>query len=163
RRAVIAAASDAAYTTAAALREAGMDVVAIVERRAQAAASTAARGIRIMMGAAVTGVIGRRAVRGCHVQLSAGSRAAGARSERLDCDLILTAGGFAPAVHLHSQAGGRLRWLAEEAMFVPDGAARGLVSVGACAGGVKPGLAQAHATAGGGASARGETAPPPAA
>src|SRR5262249_59931630 len=97
RRAVIAAASDAAYTTAAALREAGMDVVAIVERRAQAAASTAARGIRIMMGAAVTGVIGRRAVRGCHVQLSAGSRAAGARSERLDCDLILTAGGFAPA------------------------------------------------------------------
>jgi sarcosine oxidase subunit alpha len=37
-------------------------------------------------------------------------------------------------VHLHSQAGGKLRWLEDAAMFVPDGNAPGLVSVGACAG-----------------------------
>jgi sarcosine oxidase subunit alpha len=159
RRVVIAAASDSAYAAAAALRAAGMDVVAIVERRANVAAAAAARGVRVMTGAALSGVIGRRAVRGCHVQVMAGDRAGGAHRERLDCDLILTAGGFAPAVHLHSQAGGRLRWLPAEAMFVPEGAAAGLVSVGACAGVFSHEVARAHATAVGEAVARGR--PPP--
>jgi sarcosine oxidase subunit alpha len=160
RRAVIAAACDSAYTTAAALRAAGMDIVAIIERRAPAAVAAEVPGVRILTGAAVMGVIGRRAVRGCDVQAAA-PRAGGARHERLDCDLILSAGGFAPAVHLHSQAGGRLRWLAEEAMFVPDGAAPGLVSVGACAGVFDREAARAHATVVGEAVARGQ--PPPAA
>jgi len=151
RRAVIAAASDSAYTAAAALRAAGTDIVAIVERRANAAAAATARGVRVITDAGVSGVIGRRAVRGCHVR--------GTGRERLDCDLILTAGGFAPAVHLHSQAGGRLRWLAAEAMFVPDGAAPGLVSVGACAGVFGHEVARAHATAVGEALARGRPAP----
>jgi len=159
RRAVIAAASDSAYTAAAALRAAGIDVVAVIERRAQAAAAAEARGMRVIPGA-VTGVIGTRAVRGCHVQ-GASERVAGARGERLDCDLILSAGGFAPAVHLHSQAGGKLRWLAEEAMFVPDGSAPGLVSVGACAGVFNHEVARAHAVAVGEALARGHPAPPP--
>jgi sarcosine oxidase subunit alpha len=158
RRAVIAAASDSAYTRAAALQAAGMDVVAIVDRRAEAAAAAGAPGVRVMTGTAVTGVIGRRAVRGCHVQ-PVDSRSGGARGERLECDLILTAGGFAPAVHLHSQAGGRLRWLAEEAMFVPDGAAPGLVSVGACAGVFDHEAAHAHASAVGEAVARGQPRP----
>ncbi|HUA90162.1 MAG TPA: glycine cleavage T C-terminal barrel domain-containing protein, partial [Steroidobacteraceae bacterium] len=69
--------------------------------------------------------------------------------------------GFAPAVHLHSQAGGRLRWVSECAMFVPDGGAPGLMSVGACAGVFGPEAALAHASATGTALARGE-APPPA-
>jgi len=158
RRAVIAAASDSAYTTAAALRAAGIDIVAIIERRSAAAVAAEARGVRVLTGAAITRVIGRRAVRGCEVQ-EAASRAGGAHRERLDCDLILTAGGFAPAVHLHSQAGGRLRWLAEESMFVPDGPAPGLVSVGACAGVFDREVARAHATAVGEAVARGEPLP----
>ena len=160
RRAVIAAASDSAYTVAAALQTAGVDIVAIIERRAQAPAVAETRGIRIVTSAAISGVIGRRAVRGCEIEVTAGDRAGAAR-QRLDCDLILTAGGFAPAVHLHSQAGGRLRWVAAEAMFVPDGAARGLVSVGACAGVFDQEAARAHAAAVGEAVARGQ--PPPAA
>ncbi|HEY1875184.1 MAG TPA: 2Fe-2S iron-sulfur cluster-binding protein [Steroidobacteraceae bacterium] len=155
RRAVIAAASDSAYAMAAALRATGMDIVAIVERRAHAPTAPEAHDVRILSGAALTAVIGARAVRGCQV------RVGGDGVEQLDCDLILTAGGFAPAVHLHSQAGGRLRWLPAEAMFVPDGAAPGLVSVGACAGVFNPEVARAHATAVGEAIARGE--PPPAA
>jgi sarcosine oxidase subunit alpha len=155
RRAVIAAASDSAYAMAGALRAAGIDIVAIVERRAHAPTAAEARGVRIMPGAALTAVIGARAVRGCQV------RVGGEGAERLDCDLILTAGGFAPAVHLHSQAGGRLRWLPAEAMFVPDGAAPGLVSVGACAGVFNHEVARAHATAVGEAVASGQ--PPPAA
>jgi sarcosine oxidase, subunit alpha len=159
RRAVIATASDAAYTLAAALRAAGTDIVAIVDRRAGARADAEARGVRVMTGATITGVVGARAVRGCHVQVASSDRSTGARSERLECDLILTSAGFAPAVHLHSQAGGRLRWLAEEAMFVPDGRPPGLMSVGACAGVFNHEVARAHATAVGEALARGQALP----
>jgi sarcosine oxidase, subunit alpha len=158
RRAVIAAASDSAYGLAAALRAAGTEIVAIVDRRPGAAA-VEARGIRVMNGAAIAAVVGRRAVRGCDVRRLAGGSEASARGERLECDLILNSGGFAPAVHLHSQAGGRVRWLEGEAMFVPDGAAPGLVSVGACAGVFNAEVTRAHAAAVGEAVARGQPAP----
>ena len=48
-------------------------------------------------------------------------------------------------MHLHSQAGGKLRWVSESAMFVPDGAAGNLTSVGACAGVFAPQALAAHA------------------
>src|SRR5207302_1159965 len=83
----------------------------------------------------------------------------GGRGERLHCDLILNAGGCAPAVHLHSQAGGKLRWVAESAMFVPDGAAPGLTSVGACAGVLAHAPAVSHAAEVGEALARGGVPP----
>ena len=159
RRAVIAAGSDAAYSLAAQLRAAGIDPVAIVDRRAGAAPGAEARGVRVLRGAAITAVHGARGVRGCRVQRTEGTRAARAASERFDCDLILNAGGFAPAVHLHSQAGGRLRWLEEESMFVPDGSAPGFASVGACAGVFDHEAARSHAMAVGEALAHGR--PPP--
>jgi len=159
RRAVIAAASDAAYRCAAALRSAGIEIVAIVDRRAGAPDGAEARGMRVLKGAAITRVVGARAVRGCHVQVAPPERSTGAGSERLECDLILTSAGFAPAVHLHSQAGGRLRWLAEESMLVPDGHPSGLVSVGACAGVFNREVARAHATVVGEAVARGQVLP----
>ncbi len=87
------------------------------------------------------------------------SAESGARPERLECDLILSAGGHAPAVHLHSQAGGRLRWLAESAMFVPDGAAPGVYSAGACAGIFSRDTLVNHASELGAALAKGSAAP----
>ena len=159
RRAVISAASDSAYAVAAALRAAGTEIVAIIDRRGDSAAGAEAHGIRVVGGAAITAVHGRRAVRGCDVRSLAGGPGASARRERLECDLILNSGGFAPAVHLHSQAGGRLRWLDGQAMFVPDGPAPGVVSVGACAGVFDPEVARAHAAAVGEATARGQPAP----
>jgi sarcosine oxidase subunit alpha len=84
----------------------------------------------------------------------------GARPERLECDLILSAGGHAPAVHLHSQAGGKLRWVEESAMFVPDGAAPGLWSAGAGAGIFDRDTVVSHAAELGRALARGGPVPP---
>ena len=159
QRAVIAAASDAAYGVAAALRASGTEIVAIIDRRTDSPAAEEVGAVPVMHGTAITRVLGRRSVRGCHVQRVAAGSAATPRGERLDCDLILNAGGFAPAVHLHSQAGGRLRWLAGEAMFVPDGTAPGLVSVGACAGVFSQEVARAHAAAVGEAVARGQAFP----
>jgi len=154
RRAVIVANSDSAYQQARALERAGIEIVAIVDRREESAASE--EGLRVMRAAALTAVHGTRAVRGCTVEPLAGR----GRRERLDCDLILQAGGHAPAVHLHSQAGGRLRWLEESAMFVPDGQAPGLTSVGACAGVFSRAAAVTHAQEVGSALARGRIPPP---
>jgi sarcosine oxidase subunit alpha len=154
RRAVIAANSDSAYERAVALRDAGVEIVAVVDRREGSTAGERSHGLRVITGAALSAVLGTRAVRGCTV-----TPLAGGRGERLRCDLILNAGGYAPAVHLHSQAGGKLRWLGESAMFVPDGAAPGLVSVGACAGVFARGPAVSHAAATGEALALGRAPP----
>ncbi len=154
RRAVIAANSDSAYERAVALRDAGVVIVAVVDRREESTASERSHGLRVITGAALSAVLGTRAVRGCTV-----TPLAGGRGERLRCDLILNAGGYAPAVHLHSQAGGKLRWLGESAMFVPDGAAPGLVSVGACAGVFARGPAVSHAAETGEALALGRAPP----
>jgi sarcosine oxidase subunit alpha len=83
----------------------------------------------------------------------------GSRRETFECDTILSAGGFAPAVHLHSQAGGKLQWLEDSAMFVPDGNPAGMVSVGACAGVFNRDSALNHAAEVGRALARGSAVP----
>jgi sarcosine oxidase subunit alpha len=115
--------------------------------------------VRVLRGAGIAKVSGTISVRGLTI-ISA--EAVGARPETIECDSILSAGGHAPAVHLHSQAGGKLRWLEDSAMFVPDGSPPcGLVSVGACAGIFDRDTALNHAAEVGRAAARGT--PPPAA
>jgi sarcosine oxidase subunit alpha len=158
RRVAIAANSDSAYRVAESLRSAGIEVTALIDRREAAdigASAEALAGVRIFQNAGISKVAGGRAVRASRILGADG------RETTIDCDAILSAGGHAPAVHLHSQAGGRLRWLADSAMFVPDGAAPGLVSVGACAGVFGREPARAHAALVGAAVARG--AAPPAA
>jgi sarcosine oxidase subunit alpha len=155
RRAVIAAGCDNAYALAAGLRAAGIEIVALLDAREATPVSEMARDLRVVTGAQIVAVAGARGVRGCRIVRGARG---GARA--LECDLILSTGGYAPAVHLHSQAGGKLRWLEESAMFVPDGAAPGLVSVGACAGAFARAAAVAHAAAVGEAAAHGRTPPP---
>jgi sarcosine oxidase subunit alpha len=130
RHVVIAANSDSAYGVAESLRGAGVNIVALVDRRARADIGVDGTSFRTLDRAGITKVDGSASVRGCTV-VSVG---AAGRPETFYCDAILSAGGYAPAVHLHSQAGGKLRWLEDAAMFVPDGHAPGLVSVGACAG-----------------------------
>ena len=153
-RAVIAAGCDNAYAVAAGLRAAGVEIAALVDRRAATPASEAVRDFRVLTDAGLVAVSGGRGVRGCTV--ASGERG---RTERIECDLILNAGGFTPAVHLHSQAGGTLRWLEEPGMFVPDGAAPGVTSVGACAGAFARAAALSHAAEAGIALAHGRAAP----
>ncbi|HEY3658445.1 MAG TPA: 2Fe-2S iron-sulfur cluster-binding protein [Steroidobacteraceae bacterium] len=168
-RVVIVTNSDSAYRVADSLRGAGVNVVALVDRRSPADigadAATGATGasrahgasVRVLRGAGIAKVSGTISVRGLTI-ISA--EAVGARPETIECDSILSAGGHAPAVHLHSQAGGKLRWLEDSAMFVPDGSPPcGLVSVGACAGIFDRDAALNHAAEVGRAAARGT--PPP--
>jgi sarcosine oxidase subunit alpha len=158
QRVVIAANCDSAYQVAHSLRAAGVDVIALVDRRPLADIDAETAHVRAIASAGIAKV-GGKTVQNCTV---ISTETVGARPERLECDLILSAGGYAPAVHLHSQAGGRLRWVEESAMFVPDGAAPGVWSAGACAGIFARDAVVNHAAELGIALARGGTPPPPA-
>jgi sarcosine oxidase subunit alpha len=156
RRLLIAANSDSAYRVADALCAAGVAVAALVDRRSPADIGSSSAAVRVMRNCAIATVRGGTAVRGCSV---ISTDAPGARPESFDCDVILSAGGYAPAVHLHSQAGGKLRWLPDAAMFVPDGGAAQLASVGACAGVFDRATARSHAGEVGRALAMGSEPP----
>ena len=155
KRAVVAAACDNAYAIAAGLRSAGVEIAALIDAREASPVSEAARDFRVVTAARLASVSGARGVRGCGIVPGRGGR-----GFSLECDLILSSAGYAPAVHLHSQAGGKLRWLEEESMFVPDGGAPGVTSVGACAGAFARAAAVTHAAEVGEALARGRAAPP---
>ena len=155
QRVVIAANSDSAYQVAASLRAAGVNVIALVDRRPHADIGAALSQVRTFASAGIARVQGN-SVRSCTV---VSTDTVGAHPERLECDLILSAGGYAPAVHLHSQAGGKLRWVEESAMFVPDGAAPGVWSAGACAGIFDRDAVVNHAADLGAAVAVGQAAP----
>jgi sarcosine oxidase subunit alpha len=131
-----------------------VNVVALVDRRSPADIGATRADTRVLSEAGVAKVSGRNFVRACTVVY-----AGAGRSESIECDSILSAGGHAPAVHLHSQAGGKLRWFEPAAMFVPDGPAPGLVSVGACAGVFERDAALNHAADVGRALARGARSP----
>ncbi len=157
-RVVIAANSDQAYRVAESLTQLGIDVAALVDRRPRDAvgAGVPQAAGRVIHDAVICRVHGTRAVSGCMLK----STRPKAGEERIDCDAILSAGGFAPAVHLHSQAGGRLRWLDDAAMFVPDAPLAGFISVGACAGVFDGDALLEHAEAVGAAVAGGLPSPP---
>ena len=150
RRVVIATACDGGYDTARTLIANGVNVAAIVDHRTSAAAQESA-GVPVFRGSAIVAVEGQRAVRRVIV---AGQD--GGAVQRLDADCVASAGGWAPAVHLYSMAGGKLRWVDEAAMFVPERVLNGIASVGACAGVFDAAHALEHAEAVG----RGETLTP---
>src|SRR5216683_7993098 len=91
-RVVIAANSDSAYRVAASLRGAGVQVVALVDRRARADIGVDGTGFRTLTNAGIARVDGSTSVHGCtEVSIDAAGR-----PETFYCDSILSAGGHAP-------------------------------------------------------------------
>lgn len=137
RTAVVFTNNDAAYATALDLADAGAEVTAVVDVRAEAggAASEAvrARGIRVLHRHVLTDVVGRRSVQGVRVAARSGDGVAG-EGRLMDCDLVAVSGGLSPVVHLHSHPGGRTRFDEAKACVVPDTPVQGERSVGGAAG-----------------------------
>ena len=150
QRVVIAAACDSAYAVAASLERAGVQVAAIVDRRPESASRgrRAPSNVPIHFDSAIVAVRGSKAVQEVTVASNAGGS-----TDRIEADCVASAGGWTPAVNLYSMAGGKLRWVAESSMFVPDRALAGIACVGACAGVFDDAAAVDHAQAVG----RGET------
>ncbi|MGD9295253.1 MAG: sarcosine oxidase subunit alpha family protein [Roseobacter sp.] len=122
RRTVVVTNNDDAYRTAFALKEAGLDVPAILDARDADAPSAAKQradelGITVMRGHAVAKVKGSRKVEGVSVCLQEGS---GNVVKEIACDAVAMSGGWSPVVHLWSHCGGKLLWDEAQACFSPD-------------------------------------------
>jgi sarcosine oxidase subunit alpha len=99
-------------------------------------------GVPVFRSSAIVAVIGTRSVKRVAIADHEGGTV-----HQIEADCIASAGGWAPAVNLHSMAGGKLRWVDDAAMFVPAGGAPGVDSVGACAGVFDADAALTHAEA----------------
>ncbi len=139
-RVVLFTNNDAAYAAALDLAAAGARIEAIVDCRSEPSGSLPRRaremGLTIHDASLVVGTRGRLRVDRAWVMPLAGS---GGLPTPIACDTLLMSGGWSPAVHLHSQARGRLRFDERLAAFVPDGPLPAGRSAGACNG--TPGLA----------------------
>jgi sarcosine oxidase subunit alpha len=155
-RAVIATNNDDAYRTALALAEAGVAVACLCDARegvdGALARAVRARGIEVATGTVPRRALGGRAVEAVELQRRGGGK------RRVEADLLAVSGGWNPAVHLLAQSGGRLRFDAAEAAFVPESHVQPSRSVGACNGAfdLAAALAQGHAA---GTWAAGDAAP----
>ncbi|UWQ20513.1 sarcosine oxidase subunit alpha family protein [Jannaschia sp. W003] len=121
-RTVIVTNNDDAYRTARVLREAGLQVPAILDVRQNPSGplvnEVKALGVKVHAGRGVAHVIGRDRVRGVAVCDQAGE--GGAVLQEIRCDCLGMSGGWSPVVHLWSHCGGKLLWDEANAMFVPD-------------------------------------------
>jgi sarcosine oxidase, subunit alpha len=134
RQAVVFTTDDAAYAAALDLADAGVRITAVVDARPVAPpgwrAGCESRGIPVRAGQVVTGTAGVERVSAALVD-----------GEPVPCDLLLVSGGWSPAVHLFSQAGGTLRYDETLGAFLPDtpppasvaaGAANGVLDLAGC-------------------------------
>ena len=110
-RAVVVTNNDDAYRTAIAVKEAGLEVPAVLGARPAPVSPLIQRardlGIRVETGRAVAKVRGRARVEGVAVSAQAGE---GAVLEEIACDAVAMSGGWSPVVHLWSHCGGKLIW-----------------------------------------------------
>ena len=136
RRAIVVCNNDDAYRTALDLCHAGADVVITDLRNdAKGPLITAARnaGIEILQGHAIIAAFGNRRV--ARVEIAPVNDSVTAISGDIlhrDCDLIAMSGGLSPAVHLHSQARGKLQWDDAKLCFRPSATHEPSFNIGAC-------------------------------
>ncbi len=126
RRIVLFTNNDGAYEAGTVLAAAGAEVTVIDAREGS---ETGGESLTVLTGTRIRRTRGSRRV--CGVDLcDRDGRPAG----KLACDLLLMSGGWSPAVHLFSQAGGRLCFDDERQCFVPDTADQKVRCIGGAAG-----------------------------
>lgn len=134
RRVVVATNNDSAYAAAADLRAAGIEVVALLDSRAEPGVAAPA-GLRVKLSAAPTDTRGASVVTAVEFhRVDASGKAIDGTSQSLACDALLVSGGCNPTVHLFSQAGGSLRFDESLQAFVPARPAQHERAVGTAAG-----------------------------
>jgi len=120
-RTVVITNNDDAYRTAIAIKQAGLDVPAILDARSSATGelpeAARALGIRVEIGRGVSKILGGKSVTGVAACAQAGE---GAVLETIACDCVAMSGGWSPVVHLWSHCGGKLDWDEDNALFRPD-------------------------------------------
>ncbi len=125
KRVIIATNNDDAYKTASALKNAGAEIVAILDARPAPAGSQF--GFPAHNNAAVLSVKGAR-----HC-LKSVTAMVGGTAKSWNADLLAVSGGFTPVVHLHSQSGGSLDWNDAAQAFVPATSRQNVSTIGGAA------------------------------
>ena len=119
-RVAIATNNDSAYRVAGALRNAGIDVVAMIDSRqkltGKAARQVREQGMTVFHNALPLDSRGDKGVR----SVSVARRGSSETLATLECDCVAMSGGWQPAVHLFTQARGRPRYDAGFGAFLPD-------------------------------------------
>jgi sarcosine oxidase subunit alpha len=120
-RAVVFTNNDSAYQTAIDLQRAGADVTIVDSRQSSAGFGDAiAAGIPVLSGHVVVDTIGGKRIKAVRVGKWSGNVVDLVHaSMTIECDVLAMSGGWSPAVHLHSQAGGRNEWNDDLNCFVP--------------------------------------------
>ncbi len=158
-RAVIFTNNDSAYFAALDLNASGIATTIVDVRR-----GTLGRGpvqvqqaaIECQFGAAIVRVHGGQRVSAVDIADIDGDGNITGPARTVECDLVCMSGGWSPAVHLHSQAKGKLRYDSKLAAFVPGdaiqvsrsaGGANGAMTLSACINeGFAAGATAAYAT-----------------
>lgn len=121
QRVVVATNNDDAYRTAIILKQAGVDVLRILDARKEGGGALAdearALGIRVDPGKAIAKVKGGKRVR--KISICNQDGVGGAREE-VEADAVAMSGGWSPVVHMWSHCGGKLIWDRANAHFRPD-------------------------------------------
>ncbi|MCK0713843.1 sarcosine oxidase subunit alpha family protein [Chromohalobacter sarecensis] len=140
---VLSTSNDHAYRAALDWKEAGREVVAIVDARTapegDLVAQAKAAGIRVITGSAVLEAKGEQRVSAARVAaIDVDAFKVTGKVETLACDTIASSGGYSPVIHLASHTGARPVWNDAIIGFVPStvagvaatGAARGVYPLG---------------------------------
>jgi sarcosine oxidase subunit alpha len=122
REVVIATNNDTAYPVARELREAGVNVTALIDARAEAPSHLTAelRALRVPIHFSTMPVDthGFSGLKSASVG-TLNERAQVTAVRKLPCDALLVSGGWSPALHLFAQAGGKLSFSEVTRTFQP--------------------------------------------
>jgi len=134
-KAVVFTNNDSAYQTAIDLINAGASKVTLVDSRSGAndlAELVKDAGVTLINGCAVVNVIGKAHVIAAEIRnISIDGKSISGVTQRIDCDLLATSGGWNPAIHLFSQSGGKAVWNDDKACFENGVSVQEQVSAGA--------------------------------
>ena len=139
RQAVLFANNDNAWHQAFSCARAGLDVTHIADIRRDPDPAlleqAEALGIAVLSGHAVHTTHGARALNAVELApIDENGIIDGRNRQRIACDVLMMSGGWNPAVHLFSQAQGKLAYDEARACFVPDGIDRPVSAIGAASG-----------------------------
>ncbi|MBL0952336.1 MAG: sarcosine oxidase subunit alpha family protein, partial [Pseudomonas sp.] len=121
---VLSTNNDYAYRVVLDWLDAGRQVVAVADARSNPRGSwveeARRRGVRVLTGSAVVEARGSKRVTGARIcAIDLAKHKVTSPGEVVDCDLIVSSGGYSPVVHLASHLGGRPIWREDILAFVP--------------------------------------------
>lgn len=125
RQLVLSTNNDYAYRVVLDWLDAGQQVVAVADARSNPRGTwveeARARGVRILTGSAVVEARGSKRVSGARIcAIDVTGHRVTSPGEVVDCDLIVSSGGYSPVVHLASHLGGKPVWREDILAFVPS-------------------------------------------